>query len=67
MISEETEVTMTLKSLVAFASLLVTILFTYFETVEELHELEKDVAIIKDDLSEAQANIRELAVREMDK
>jgi len=66
LISEETEITISVKNLVAFLSLLFTFVATYFQTMEEIHVLQTEVAILQDDLSEAQANIRELAVREMD-
>ena len=66
-ISEETEIKISIKSLVAFLSLALTIVATYFQTMEEIHVLQTQVAILQDDLSEAQANIRELAVREMDR
>jgi hypothetical protein len=65
-ISEETEITISVKNLVAFLSLLFTFVATYFQTLEELHLLQTQVVVLQDDLSEAQANIRELAVREMD-
>ena len=65
-ISEETEITISVKNLVAFLSLLFTFVATYFKTLEELHLLQTQVVVLQDDLSEAQANIRELAVREMD-
>ena len=66
-ISEDTEITISVKSLVAVGTLLLTFAVTYFDTVEQLHLLQMEVAILKDDLSEIQANIRELAVREMDR
>ena len=65
MITEETEITLSLKSIVAVVALLGTFAVTYFDTIEELHILQTEVAILKDDLAEAQANIRELALREM--
>jgi len=65
-LSEDTEIRISIKSLVAFLSLLFTFVATYFQTMEEIHLLQTQVAILQDDLSEAQANIRELAVREMD-
>jgi cell division protein FtsL len=65
-ISEETEITVSVKSLVAFLSLLFIFVATYFQTLEDIHSLQTQVVVLKDDLSEAQANIRELAVREMD-
>ena len=65
-ISEETEITISVKNLVAFLFLLFTFVTTYFQTMEEIHLLQTQVTILQDDLSEAQANIRELAVREMD-
>ena len=64
-ISEETEITISLKGLVAFLAISLTVVVTYFETTEELHLLQTEVAILKDDLSEVQSNIRELALREM--
>ena len=67
MISEDTEITISIKGLVAFLTLALTFVVTYFETVEELHILQTEIAILKDDLSEMQSNIRELAVREMDR
>ena len=66
-LSEETEIRISIKSLVAFLSLLFTFVATYFQTMEEIHMLQTKVVILQDDLSEAQANIRELAVREMDR
>jgi hypothetical protein len=65
-INEETEITISVKNLVAFLFLLFTFVTTYFQTMEEIHLLQTQVTILQDDLSEAQANIRELAVREMD-
>ena len=65
MISEETEITLSLKSIVAVAALVGTFVVTYFDTIEELHILQTEVAILKDELAEAQSNIRELALREM--
>ena len=65
MINEETEITLSLKSIVAVAALVGTFVVTYFDTIEELHILQTEVAILKDDLAEAQSNIRELALREM--
>ena len=65
-INEDTEITVSLKSIIAGLTLLGTFIVTYFDTIEELHILETEVAILKDDLEEAQANIRELAIREMD-
>ena len=65
MINEETEITLSLKSIVAAAALVGTFAVTYFDTIEELHILQTEVAILKDDLAEAQSNIRELALREM--
>ena len=65
MINEETEITLSLKSIVAAAALVGTFVVTYFDTIEELHILQTEVAILKDDLAEAQSNIRELALREM--
>ena len=65
MINEETEITLSLKSIVAATALIGTFAVTYFDTIEELHILQTEVAILKDDLAEAQANIRELALREM--
>ena len=65
-INEDTEITVSLKSIIAGLTLLGTFIVTYFDTIEELHVLETEVAILKDDLEEAQANIRELAIREMD-
>ena len=67
LISEETEITVSIKSLVAFLSLLFTFVATYFQTLEELHVLQTQVAVLQDDLGEAEENIRELALREMDK
>ena len=64
-ISEETEITISLKGLVAFLAISLTVVVTYFETTEELHLLQTEVMILKDDLAEAQNNIRELALREM--
>lgn len=66
-ISEETEIKIPIKSLVAFLSLAFTIVATYFQTMEELHMLQTQVIVLQDDLAEAEANIRELALREMDK
>jgi hypothetical protein len=66
-ISEETEIKISIKSLVAFLTLAFTFVATYFQTMEEIHLLQTQVAILQDDLVEAQANIRELAVREMDR
>jgi hypothetical protein len=66
-LNEETEIRMSVKSLVAFLSLLFTFVATYFQTLEELHLLQTQVAILQDDLAEAEENIRELAIREMDK
>ena len=66
-ISEDTEITISIKSLVAVGTLLLTFAVTYFDTVEQLHVLQTEVALLKDDMSELQANIRELAVREMDR
>ena len=51
-ISEETEITISLKSLVAFLGLTLTFVVTYFETIEEIHMLEKEVAILQDDMAE---------------
>ena len=51
-INEETEITITLKSLVAFLALASTFVVTYFETMEELHMLQKEVAILQDDMEE---------------
>jgi phage anti-repressor protein len=51
-ISEETEITISLKSLVAFLGLTLAFVVTYFETMEELHMLQKEVAILKDDMEE---------------
>lgn len=51
-ISEETEITISLKSLVAFLALTFAFVVTYFETMEELHMLQKEVAILKDDMAE---------------
>ena len=65
MINEETEITLSLKSIVAATALVGTFVVTYFDTIEELHILQTEVAILKDDLAEAQSNIRELALREM--
>ena len=67
LIHEEIEVRVSVKNLVAILSILLTFVATYFQTMEELHMLQTQVAILQDDLSEAQANIRELAVREMDR
>lgn len=67
LIHEEMEVRVSVKNLVAILSILLTFVATYFQTMEELHMLQTQVAILQDDLSEAQANIRELAVREMDR
>ena len=67
LISEETEITVSIKSLVAFLSLLSTFVATYFQTLEELHLLQTQVVVLQDDLAEAEENIRELALREMDK
>ena len=67
LISEETEITVSIKSLVAFLSLLSTFAATYFQTLEELHLLQTQVVVLQDDLAEAEENIRELALREMDK
>lgn len=66
-ISEETEIKISIKSLVAFLSLLFTFVATYFQTLEEIHLLQTQVVVLQDDLAEAEANIRELAIREMDK
>ena len=51
-INEETEITITLKSLIAFLALVLTFVVTYFETMEELHMLQKEVAILQDDMEE---------------
>lgn len=67
LIHEEMEVRVSVKNLVAILSILLTFVATYFQTMEELHMLQTQVALLQDDLSEAQANIRELAVREMDR
>lgn len=66
-LNEETEIRISIKSLVAFLSLLFTFVATYFQTLEEIHLLQTQVVILQDDLAEAEANIRELAIREMDK
>ena len=66
-LNEETEIKISIKSLVAFLSLLFTFVATYFQTLEEIHLLQTQVVIIQDDLAEAEANLRELAIREMDK
>lgn len=65
-LSEDTEIRISIKGLVAFLSLLFTFGATYFQTMEEIHLLQTHVVILQDDLSEAQANIRELAIRQMD-
>ena len=51
-VNEETEITISLKSLVAIIVTVVTFVVTFFEVQEELHLLQKDVAIIQDDLKE---------------
>ena len=51
-IGEETEITISLKSLIAIIVTVVTFAVTFFEVQEELHLLQKDVAILQDDLKE---------------
>lgn len=67
LINDETQITVSVKNFVAIISILLTFVATYFNTLEDLHMLQTEVAVLQDDLAEAQANIRELAIREMDK
>jgi len=51
-INEETEITISLKNLIVIIVTVITFAVTFFEVQEELHMLQKDVAIIQDDLRE---------------
>ena len=51
-LDKETEITISIQNLIAIIVVVVTFLVSALEVQEELHLLQKDVAILKDDIGE---------------
>jgi len=53
-IGEDTDVTISIKSLITIVSFTVTFVTAYLTMQEEIHVLQRDVAVLKDDMKEVQ-------------